>query len=914
MHLCRVRILIRATDHVALPGHQAGALYALTAAAYGFALDQPDQFPEGFLLDAPEQCRSSIERDANFAFGYTMIARDGRAAADELARVVQGLQAMGTARRTKGTRLRGNFIVTRVEDLIARELWDFESPLVELPDERVAAERFKLDAHRTFTLDFETPLRMRRTAGRTRPRHRWLDGDCFEPGPFLGRVHRRMEMLNLIEKHPTPYRRTGTLTSSDLVWLDLGYGPMERRKTLGGAVGRVVLQDVEPNDRMALVLGQYAGAGNGTRFGLGRYRIAELGPEPYACTRAVSLERLAFTSYAVSREAERHALPSGELTEATQEVAQGTYSPAAPMRIDVETKPGKVRSLRIPKKRDMALQRLLNATLLPGIECLLEDASIAFRPGLGRVDALSRIHRAQESGYAWAVKSDFADFYNNVPHDLCELRLRAFLRSPSTASLIMNWVRSAMAPLKVGLPTGAPLSPLLANVVLDAFDEAMLARGALLIRYADDFVVLTKTEEEAQVMYQAAKDEARALALALNESKSSVHEIGPSLEFLGFTFEYQKQWNVRGDPAPTSLGRIGWEARTERSRAHPDWRLPGEVSLTAADPTGDTGIVGSDIVEIDAVRGNLVLRTENGEERACGTSHIDDLVVLGHPSLSRRAIRYLIRRRIPLSMTGKGGRDVAALVGEGGRRSFDVVAAQVDCVRQAERTLPAARELIASKIANHAALIGALGCPRKHPHAQEQMRAHIRRAESAISAEVLVGVEGAAAALWYELFPSWLPSGWSFPGRRAPRANDPVNVLLNIAQTALHRVIRVHVVSAGLLPELGVLHRPRSGHDALVSDLQEPFRHLMDRCVLDVMRVARSSDFRKTRLGPFRVSVSPRLARRLRIAIHEGFHIPTVLRKGEDPLTYHGRIRALARAMRRYLVDPTRPAPGFRHP
>lgn len=126
------------------------------------------------------------------------------------------------------------------------------------------------------------------------------------------------------------------------------------------------------------------------------------------------------------------------------------------------------------------------------------------------------------------------------------------------------------------------------------------------------------------------------------------------------------------------------------------------------------------------------------------------------------------------------------------------------------------------------------------------------------SIEVLLGIEGSGAAVWYGALGQWIGRDFLFTQRVAPDATDPINVLLNIAHTIMHRLASLVIQHAGLLPTVGILHTQRAQHHALSSDLQEPLRHVADRAVIEASRVLRASDFRHDPTGPFALSIQPR--------------------------------------------------------
>ncbi len=274
-----------------------------------------------------------------------------------------------------------------------------------------------------------------------------------------------------------------------LAWLDVTYGIPEDKTSLGGCLGRLKISVNDPMLVPTLVWGQYIGVGANTRFGFGRYHIEELGPDPSACRRSTGLTELAFRHPAADNIAARYDIESGRLSEKIRELHSGTYEPDEPQ--DVWIDQGKRRRLlSIPPRLDRALQRCVNDLLAPAIDGFLENSSLAYRKGLGRSTAAKRIRDARHQGFQWALKADFSSFFDSVDHARLKDQLDAYIQDDELVLLIMKWVTAGAPEPGRGLPTGAVLSPLLANIFLDSFDEYVEAQGRRLVRYTDDLLLL----------------------------------------------------------------------------------------------------------------------------------------------------------------------------------------------------------------------------------------------------------------------------------------------------------------------------------------------------------------------------------------------------------------------------------------
>jgi hypothetical protein len=257
-----------------------------------------------------------------------------------------------------------------------------------------------------------------------------------------------------------------------LLWLDVPVegAPGKRRSyTLGGVLGSVAFRGLTADWLPILAAGRLVHAGSDAAYGFGAYEIA--GPSPLA----------------------GHPLaPARSFLEAA---GLATASAAAAAR---------------------AAQRAAAEALGPAIDVLLEDCSHAYRNGFSRGGAARALQRAYEEGYRHVLDADIESLFDAVDWPRLEAKLGALFPFEPLVPLLTAWMRSPVVfdgrtiARRRGLPRGNPVSPLLAKLCLDQFDEELLSRDCRLIRYGDDFVVLTKEAETAR----RARDHARAGWLA----------------------------------------------------------------------------------------------------------------------------------------------------------------------------------------------------------------------------------------------------------------------------------------------------------------------------------------------------------------------------------------------------------------
>jgi group II intron reverse transcriptase/maturase/CRISPR-associated endonuclease Cas1 len=923
----RVRIVLRITAPTRLHAHHAAILYALLAQAHAQASGVNPCVPDGVLLDAPEQARLWLAKDSEYAFGFTLLAGDSAEATRLFDSLVRGLRKLGRSAKHAREKLAlgGNFDLLSVFDLVAGERHRPGRELRPIAPESIEDEVTRAAAHSTLTLRFLAPLRAHRSKHLRRDGYQYFDRELFQPRALLQRLTARLQRLGLFSSPeladssapthtlPSDPQSEVKLQANRLVWLDLSYGPRQTRKALGGAVGEVVLSDLKLADIRTLVWGQYVRIGESTRFGFGRYRINELGPEPFACRRAVSLLSLVANHPSIDESASRWELAGGEAREAARSLEAGDYAPQPHFRVEIPKPNGDTRVLSIPSRLDRVLQRGLLEVLGPALDLFLEESSVAYRRGLGRHTAARRLQQAFANGYRWALRADFLEFFDSIEHDELSARIAAYVGDDDTTEMLMRWVRAGSPSTTRGIPTGAPLSPLLANLFLDEFDEAMGSESRRLVRYADDFLILFKEQAEADRVLADARRAAEQLQLELNRDKSRSLALGEPFEFLGFRFAPRESWELSDPEGPRPIEQLGWTERKRGTQGKEQARLPGESELAL--PLPGTLIVGPGLEEILVHGENLQFRY--GDQRPLESIPLvglRELIVIGPVGLPKRVVEALRRHMLPLVMVDELGRRVVSLEWESANTDALGAMAQVDAYRDEKRRLALGRQIIHAKLHNYSTLAAAY---RRPAHARECELALEKLATAALNAaslDELLGYEGRGGAIWYGNFGSKLPAGYSWERRVAPDASDPPNILLNLAQTVLYRWTEQAIQEAQLIPTLGLLHVARAGHSALASDLQEPFRHLMDRAALEALRRIRPEEFEPDERGPFPVRIKPRALREALGWIHRILALPCHGVGQSEPLPYRLQIWKQVRSLRRALLNSEAAFEPFRHP
>lgn len=239
-----------------------------------------------------------------------------------------------------------------------------------------------------------------------------------------------------------------------------------------------------------------------------------------------------------------HANLEQNLSSLMKRLKDRTYKASPLRRHYIPKGGGKFRPLGIPNVKDRVAQEVIRSIIDPVFEPQFHDDSYGFRKGRNAHQAVERLMALHALGYDYVVDADITGFFDNIVHKLIEDLVAEEIADGNIIKIIKEFLNCGVMedgkfiPTKMGTPQGGVISPLLANIVLNKLDWALEEHGFKFVRYADDFVIVTKTRDAAQRALDFTSAFLAKMGLKLNQDKTKISKFPKGFDFLGFTISH----------------------------------------------------------------------------------------------------------------------------------------------------------------------------------------------------------------------------------------------------------------------------------------------------------------------------------------------------------------------------------------
>jgi CRISP-associated protein Cas1 len=616
---------------------------------------------------------------------------------------------------------------------------------------------------------------------------------------------------------------------------------------------------------------------------------------------------------------ERHA--ERNLATLRRQLQTGTYQPMPLLSFHVPKKPKirpgeppktEWRGLAVPTVRDRIVQQALLNLLHPILEPQFETSSFAYRPGRSYKGAVAQVDQWRQTGFDWVLDADVVKYFDNLQHRRLLDELQERVHDPAVGKLVERWIGSGVStasglilPQK-GIPQGSVVSPILANVYFDDFDEAIEAAGLKLVRYADDFVILARSKayiEDAQALVSRLLQE---MGLELHPDKTKVTNFQQGFHFLGHTFvrslvvqDEPKKPRSTSPPAqppsltlnpspPHDLGRWGdgeMGGKTQMQQAFLEAiqaskkPIPPPLYVVMGYKARDEKLIQivskewswkEGMSTLYLVRQGSMLRKDHGRfvieggrfenEGATAKSEpglpleipireVGRILVLGNVQISTSAIATCLHEQIPVVFMSQSG-EYKGHLWSSEFCDLSTEAAQFGRRHDLSFQLQVARQIVWGKGMNSKLTLQRFNRRRKVDGIEAKLKRidqHLKTIQQTSDLNQLRGYEGAMAKLYFSGLGQMITNaGFSFTTRNRRPPKDPVNAMLSFGYTLLFNNVLSLIFAEGLNPYLGNLHRSDRKELHLAFDLVEEFRApVVDSLVIALMnqKILRPTDF-----------------------------------------------------------------------
>ncbi len=672
------------------------------------------------------------------------------------------------------------------------------------------------------------------------------------------------------------------LVDADLFWLDTPYySEGGETNTTGGMVGYITLEQTGMLPHgiwQGLILGQYLGVGQRRTSGFGKYQLM-LAPDPHtrnlpnrygrsqSLLSQVLLQRNIDKAIVLAEEKkDNHALTEKQLAQihsATGQLRHGDYQPPPLFAQLIPKTDGSMRTLAIAPLFDRVLQKSAALVISPCIDAILYHRTYAYRKGRSRQQARYDIQQAYQEGYRWIYESDVESFFDSIDRRQLIKRLVSLFGNDPLFPFIARWLSSDVIlngqriERVKGIPQGSPLSPVLANFILDDFDTDLESRGFRLVRFADDFIILCKSRIEAELAADQVKQSLAELGLSINQEKSHIISLEQGFKFLGYLFQNEWAVDIGGNSdatqtyakdnlppnAPAWLAALGdTEPKSIEAQHNEDIGLVGRMQ-----EEGSFLTVAGESSMLSLENGQVIVKQNEVISYSVPLSHLAGVLLFGNHHITTPLMKSCLKAQLPVHFADRMGNYEGALwKRQPIDKSYKGWFVQLQHFDTSDYALTLAKVTVSSRLHNMQHL---LQRHHKNPTVMRVLK-KIATMKHKIAPTTtlsrLLGIEGIATREHFAALSALLPEWCEFKGRNRRPPKDPFNVLLSYGYTWLYAHADSILQSHGFLTWKGYYHQTSSGHAALASDVIESYRHLIERAALTAVntKIIQLDDFR----------------------------------------------------------------------
>jgi CRISPR-associated protein Cas1 len=576
-----------------------------------------------------------------------------------------------------------------------------------------------------------------------------------------------------------------------------------------------------------------------------------------------------------------------------QAVAQGRYRPMPLRQLFVPKPQGGWRELRVPTVRDRIVQQALLQVLHPVLDPHFEPSSFAYRPGRSHLMAVDQVAHWRDRGYDQMLDADIVKYFDNIGHGRLMDEVAERIDQPWLLALLQSWLavgvltKAGILLPQRGVAQGAVISPMLANVYLDDLDEALDQPGWKLVRYADDFVLLARSQQR---LLEGKAEVSRLLAefdLQLHPEKTRITTFDKGFRFLGHVFAGEVITSLTKpalpepgaiDPNPgvrlvyadrevqptaMQLALVAGLKVSQKPIPPPLFVVLGyqvrrekPVTIESAEVEWSNGMSSLYVVQqgtyLKKEQGRFILKPPKDETLEVPIQEVERILVFGNVQISTAVISTCLEAQIPVIFLSQLGEYKGHLWSA---ESGDLVleTAQFDRQREPEFQAAMARAFVKGKVTNSKQLLLRLRREEGIPEVVaalarlDDVLQSLQSLGKSLALEQIRGYEGLAAAQYFAALDKLIRNpGFSLPRRAFHPPPDPMNSLLSFGYTLLFNNVFSVLLSQGLNPYLGHLHGAERPKAYLAFDLMEEFRSpIVDTLVMKLVnqKVIRPTDF-----------------------------------------------------------------------